>query len=160
MLGRGRRRAPGIDPFELRQPWRRPVQEALQAQARYQRAVSGVAAGPLRERLDDVGRRIEEATLECWRVARRGESLEDAVSALDGVGTRAPTDVAAKVAEAHEQLARLEAALGQAAATAVALSTRNAASTEAAVLGDDVDRLVNDLVALHSALDEVSGRGA
>lgn len=154
---RRRRRRVRIDPFGVGEPWRHLVKSALQAQARYDRAVSGVAAGPLRERLDDIGRRIEEGTQECWRVAQRGDALQDAISLLDDGEAKA--GLAATVSDTREHLARLEAGLGQAAAGAVELSARHATAGEAAALGDGVDHLVDDVTALRFALDDVSAAG-
>jgi hypothetical protein len=178
MPGRWRRHRhlPRIDPFEVGQPWGRFVQGALQAQARYQRAVSAIAAGPLRERLDDIGRRIEEGVQTCWHVAQEGAALEDLESGLDLAGARrrlaasdavGPTVVslqaqvaagerlAAMVAEAKERLARLEAGLGLAAATAAELSARRATPAEATGLGDDVEHLVAEMSSLRAAQEEV-----
>lgn len=189
MFGRGRerRRAERIDPFEVGEPWRRFVQGALQSQARYQRAVSGVAAGPLRERLEDIGRRVEEATQECWRTARRADALEAAVSAVDVAGTRARLEAAssdagqagdedptvaslraqlstaerleAMVAGAQGQLARVEAGLGRAAATAVELCAHRAGSADTTALSSDIDGLVDDITALRTAFAETQALG-
>ncbi|CAN5838275.1 hypothetical protein BH24ACT2_BH24ACT2_07950 [soil metagenome] len=183
---RRRRHSQRIDPFGVGEPWRRFVREALQAQARYQQGMSGVAAGPLRERLDDIGRWVDQAAQECWRVAQRGDALEDAVSALGVVGLRARLAAAASdevelsaprvaslqaqlaavermeamVAQAQEQLAHLEAGLGQVVASAVELSTRSAASMDATDLGHDVDHLVDEMASLRSALEETRALGA
>jgi hypothetical protein len=138
--------------------------------------VSAIAAGPLRERLDDVGRRIEEGVQTCWHVAQEGAALEDLESGLDLAGARrrlaasdavGPTVVslqaqvaagerlAAMVAEAKERLARLEAGLGLAAATAAELSARRATPAEATGLGDDVEHLVAEMSSLRAAQEEV-----
>lgn len=86
VLSLARRRRPPrperIDPFTVGETWRRYVRAALQAQARYRRAVGSVAPGPLRERLDEIGRRVDEGAQECWHIAQRGDALDDAVSAL------------------------------------------------------------------------------
>lgn len=156
MPGRWRRRPRPvrIDPFGVGEPWRHFVREALQAQARYRHAVAGVAAGPLRERLDDVGRRIDEATRECWRVALQGEALADTASTLEeGSAKKRLTTM---VADAQEHLGRVEAGLDQAVAGAVELSARLAASTDAIGLGDDVEHLVDELASLRFALGEVA----
>jgi hypothetical protein len=72
-----------IDPFALGEPWRHFVREALQAQARYRQAVGAMRPGPLRERLEDIGRRIDTGVRECWRIARHGHALEKGLRALD-----------------------------------------------------------------------------
>lgn len=152
---RRRRRRELIDPFGVGEPWRRFVQRALQAQARYHRAASGVAPGPLRERLDDIGRRIDQATQECWRVARRGDGLADAVAALDESDTKVRLET--MVSDAREQLARLETGLAQAVDSAVELSVRSAHAPDIAVAGDDVQHLEDEIATLRSAMDELSG---
>lgn len=76
------RRTERIDPFTVGETWRRYLRGALNAQARYDRAVGSVAPGPLRDRLEEIGRRVDQGVRECWRVAQRGDALDDAVAAL------------------------------------------------------------------------------
>lgn len=79
-------RKPRVERIELAglpEPWRHFVREALDAQRRYGRAVATAAAGPLRDRLHEIGARIEEGVRECYRIARRGAALEGGLSALD-----------------------------------------------------------------------------
>ncbi|MGH8976477.1 MAG: hypothetical protein ACRDV7_00270 [Acidimicrobiia bacterium] len=73
----------GIDPKALSQPWARYVHEALQARRRYDEVVRTAHAGPIRDRLIEIGARIDEAVQECWRVARHGDALEDGVTSLN-----------------------------------------------------------------------------
>ena len=155
---RRRRRRERIDPFGVGDPWRRSVQRALQAEARYRQAVSGVAPGPLRERLDDIGGRIEQATEECWRMARRGDALEDAVAALDEGDAKVRLE--ATVTDARAQLGRLEAGLAHAVNRAVELSVHSADIPDPAGPDDDMQRLEDEIAALRSAMDELSGPGA
>jgi hypothetical protein len=84
------RRAHGdrIDPFTLKTQWRKPVHEALQAQRRFDDAVRKADAGPLRERLSEIGQRIDTGVRACWRVAQRGEAIEDGLKTLDVEGTK------------------------------------------------------------------------
>lgn len=159
-----RRSRERIDPFGVGEPWRRFVQGALQAQARYHLTVSAVPPGPLRERLEGIGRRIDEGVKECWRVAQQGDALQDAVSALDLAGAPAHEAtgerIAAMVGEAKDRLARLQAGLGQAVAGAVELSARSAPHGDAADLGHGVDSLVEEMASLRCALDEAGRLGA
>jgi len=76
-------RAERIELAGLPEPWRHFVREALDAQRRYGRAVATAAPGPLRDRLDEIGDRIDEGARECYRIARRGAALEGGLSALD-----------------------------------------------------------------------------
>ena len=72
-----------VDPFSLREPWRRAVQEALAAQNRFRQATAGVAAGPLQDRLTAIGAQLERGVAEAGRVARRGQTLEDVRRQID-----------------------------------------------------------------------------
>ena len=72
-----------IDAFRVGEPWRGFVLDAQQAQARFDRTVSRMRPGPLRERLGDVGRRLAEGVTESWRIARQGDALQGAFQQLD-----------------------------------------------------------------------------
>lgn len=131
----------GIDPFAVQEPWRRFVQDALAARARFDEAVRAMDAGPLRDRLGEIGDRLDDAVRETWRVARRGHTLAQARSRVDtatieaelaDAETRqaaAPDDPrAAQVAEAvRSQLAsaqRMQAVTEDAASTLRLLDAR------------------------------------
>lgn len=149
-----------IDPFTVSETWRRYMRGALNAQARYDRAVGSVAPGPLRDRLEEIGRRVDQGVRECWRVAQRGDALDDAVSALavprpgdrleaahqdpggaDGDGAdavvrslQAQVDTAERLTAvaggAKQRLALLVARLDEAVAAAVELSMQLGSSTD------------------------------
>src|SRR5919106_2442022 len=53
------RRGERIDPFTLQEPWRRYVQEALQARNRFNEAVARTRAGPLRDHLAEIAARMQ-----------------------------------------------------------------------------------------------------
>jgi hypothetical protein len=72
-----------IDPFTLHDPWRRFVQEALQSRARFAQAVDRAPAGPLRDRLSEIGERVQAGVEQCWLIARRGEALVVARRGID-----------------------------------------------------------------------------
>jgi hypothetical protein len=78
-----RKRAERIELASLPEPWRHFVREALDAQRRYRGALATATAGPLRERLTDIGTRIDQGVRECHRIARRGAALEGGLTALD-----------------------------------------------------------------------------
>jgi hypothetical protein len=175
------------DPFALSEPWRFYVREALQASARYQRAVAGARSGPLRERLEEIGQRVEEGVEECWRIAKRGDTLEDGLRTLDVAGTQrelaaaeadrtrgaSPTldkaieSLRAQVSsaermhrvaqEARDQLRLLDARLDEAVTRAVELSLQTGEDVDLTGLGSDVDTLVQDMESLRAALEETSG---
>lgn len=69
----------------LAEPWAGFVREALVAQRRFERAVSTADAGAIRERLTDIGARIDDGVRECNRIARRGQELDAALAQLEPV---------------------------------------------------------------------------
>jgi hypothetical protein len=81
-----------IDPRTLSEPWSRFVSEALQARRRFDDVVRSVDAGPIRDRLAEIGARVSDAVRECWRVARRGDALVAGVRSLDLDDARAQLD--------------------------------------------------------------------
>jgi len=87
-----------IDPFTLGEPWRHFVSSALQARRKFDDAVRGAKAGPLRDRLEEIAARLDDAVQECWRVARQGQVLTDGRSQLS-------------TQEAQSELAELERTL-------------------------------------------------
>ena len=88
------RRARGerVQPSAVAEPWRHFVRDALRARDRFAQAVHRSRPGPLRDRLEDVGRRLDQAVDECWRIARQGDSLEGALRQLDAQAVRAELD--------------------------------------------------------------------
>jgi hypothetical protein len=72
-----------IDPFALKEPWRRYVQEALQARNRFDEAVGRTRPGPLRDHLADIAERMHTGVEECWLIAKRGQALVDARRGID-----------------------------------------------------------------------------
>jgi hypothetical protein len=77
------RRGERIDPFALKEPWRRYVQEALQARNRFDEAVGRTRPGPLRDHLADIAERMHTGVEECWLIAKRGQALVDARRGID-----------------------------------------------------------------------------
>ena len=170
-----------IDPFTLGEPWRRAVQDALQAQARFREAVSDTRRGPLHERMTEIGGRIDHGVDEAWRVARQGQALvaarkridtveaqqelaavqgrQDAASAKTAESLRAQLAsadrLAATIEEARARLRLTNARLDEAVARAAELSVAADDVSQLEGLGDDVDALVTDLEALRLGLEEV-----
>ncbi len=176
-----------IDPFAVGEPWRRYVADALQARTRFADAVAGLRSGPVRDRLLDVQRRLEEGVQECWAVARRGAQLDRARDAVQADAARAeltrlesgevsgadPARVEAlraRVAsfdrlttveqESLGTLRVLQARLDEVVARGIELSMRTDDDVDAASgLGGEVDDVVLELEALRQALEE-TGTGA
>ena len=72
-----------VNPSAVQEPWRSFVKDALSAQARFDRTVSRMETGPLRERLAGVGERLGDGVHECWRIACQGNNLQSAYWQLD-----------------------------------------------------------------------------
>lgn len=167
-----------IDPFTVGEPWRSMVQRSQSTARRFDDAVRQTPAGPLHDRLADVGRRVDAAVREGWAIARRGHALDRAVVNLDipsiqrqlaevqrGGGDpqiaqavrnqlQSAERLANVAADARARLARLNAELDETVARTVELSLSSADMAAAQPLGADLDALVGELETLRVALDE------
>jgi hypothetical protein len=180
--GDARRTRERIDPFTLSEPWRRYVQGALSAQARFERTVESMHAGPLRDRLGLIGHRVGDAVAEVWRIASGGHTLDRGLTTLDTRGARArlaeleaadPLDphttatvssleaqlnTASRMEQvsstAQSQLRLLDARLEELVARAVELAV-GGSTAGVGGLGDDVDVLVQEMEALRQAVEEI-----
>ncbi|HSK96372.1 MAG TPA: hypothetical protein VK891_07140 [Euzebyales bacterium] len=169
-----------VDPRRLRDPWRTHVREALQAEQRFAEAVGSTSPGPLRERLDGMGDRVADAVSECWRIANRGQQLEDALGKLEPIGQleaklarasgndnlssaiRSQIDSYRRIEQTavttRERLQLLEARLDETVARAVEVGLRAGDPVEIGALDDDVESLVNEMEALRRGLEETAGQ--
>jgi hypothetical protein len=173
-----------IDPMSISDPWRGFVRDALDAQRRYRKAVSAASPGPLRDKLVDIGERIDAGVGECWRIARRADALVDAIGNLDVAGARkdleaakqdarsqtqqgtveslqAQVDTANRLIDvaqgAEDKIKLLNARLDEAVARAVELSIKAEDVGELGGLGGQVDDLVSEMESLRVSLDEAGG---
>ena len=176
---------PSIDPFAVGEPWRRLVQSAVRAQSRYRELLAGTSAGPTRDKLEGIGAEVDAAVSECWRIARRGDDLGNALDGMDMAQVRQQlaaidadeTDpavtgqadalrsriatydrVAASSAETERQLRLLVARLEETATRGTELSLTTGADPGLAALGTDVTHVVEELEALRLAFDELQPR--
>jgi hypothetical protein len=69
-----------IDLAGLSQPWRAYMKDAMEAQRRYARAVATADPGPLRDRLTEIGARLDAGVRECYRIAGARAALENGLS--------------------------------------------------------------------------------
>jgi chemotaxis regulatin CheY-phosphate phosphatase CheZ len=154
------------------------VSNAQKARRKFDEAVRTARSGPMRERLTEIGGRLDDAVDECWRVARQGQALADARGQLDTQDAQrelASLDVSSpsqsKTAEAlHAQIASaerlettindardrlrlLDARMDEAVARAVELSVEGG-DADLGGLGSDVEGLVGDMEALRQGLEE------
>lgn len=160
VLGRRPAGAP-IDPFAVGEPWRHFVRDALQAQARFRRTVGTVPPGPLRDRLDDIGARVDGAVAECWRIARHGHAIDRALRDLSpSLPSQAATAarLTAAASDARDRLRLVDARLDEAAARAAELALgRPDGAADAAGLSRELEAVVSELESLRLALEEVEG---
>jgi hypothetical protein len=138
-----------IDPFTLDEPWRRAVQDALQARQRFDESIRAARSGPLRDRLREIGDRVGVGVDEAWRVARQGQVLVDARKRID-------------TAEAHRDLAELAERAGDPAPVGSAVE-QTAASLQAQLASAErLDRTIADardrLRLTNARLDEAAAR--
>lgn len=174
-----------VDLRSLRDPWRTFVADAVDARARYHRALGTARSGPLRERLAEIGQRLDTGVDESWRIAQRGMALESALSQLDDpavvrnrleTARRAgdsrrdladslqaqleSTERVARVAvQARDRLQLLDARLDEAVARAVELALSADSPAAVGALRSDVDAVVGDMEALRQALEETHRPG-
>lgn len=183
-VGRKPGRAP-VDASRVPEPWAAYVREAEDAARRYRRALAGVGAGPVAERLREIGERVDDGVRECARIAARGAQLdaaaasmehpdriterlaalvgrEDAVAEQTRASLRAQLDAARRIAttrrQVGEQLQLLDARLDEAVARAIelGLAVDDLDAASARALGTDVEDVVSDMEALRQALEETA----
>lgn len=180
-----RERKERIDPFTLQEPWRRFVQEALQARNRFDETIRRIESGPLQDHLTTISQRMHTGVEESWKIAQRGQTLVRARRGIDvddverqraELAAGDPSDpshdlVATSldqqkataerldrvISQAHSQLRMLDARMDEAVARALELSTQSVTQASVGTLGNDVDNLVTEMEALRQALDETHG---
>lgn len=81
-----------VNPYALGEPWRHLVLDAQKARSRFDKVVDQARPGPLRERLAELGRRLDQAVDECWRIARQGNALQAGLGQLDAPSVTAELD--------------------------------------------------------------------
>ena len=167
---------PRIDPFALGEPWKRLVQDAVQAQNRFADVVRAARSGPTRERLDDIGDRIAEGVEDAWAIGQAGGLLTDARRRIDvarlqrriaeteaggetAAALQAQLDSAARldatIADTRDRLQLTTARLDEAVVRAAEVAARAGDPAGLEALDSDVELLVEDLEALRQGLDEV-----
>lgn len=177
--------ARSIDPFAVNEPWRRFVQDALKAQNHFADAVAGARAGPLRERLQEIGRALDTGVQKAWDTAKQGQTLRDARRRIDtnqveqrlrsfrssddpnaakAIGSLEAQLASAQrldviTADAESKLRLLQAQLDEAVARAAELSVRAGDVGELAGIEDDITNVSDQMEALRLALEETEQLG-
>jgi hypothetical protein len=180
---------PRVDPFAVGEPWRRFVIDAQAARRRFDEAVRTMDRGPVRDRLVEIGDRLDEGLAETWRVARRGHNLTAARMNIDvrgisaelaqaeAVAAAAPDPRADRTVEALRSqlqsaqrmdaviadtvatLRLLDARLDEAVTRAIELSAGREDLVHAGVVDGEVDGIVNEMESLRAALEEAGAAG-
>jgi hypothetical protein len=171
-----------VDPALVSAAYRAPVEDALRARRQFAELVAGVASGPLRDRLDELGGRVDAGVLAVWGTATHAMELERVLATLDpervtdqlkrarrdGADPAVVEPLAARFAsvqrllnaldEMRRGLPLLEARLGTAVARTAELTlTSPAASAPAALdaLSAELDGVTLELHALTAATHEL-----
>ncbi len=77
-----------IDPFALSEPWRQIMQQANSAGRKLRATVTAANAGPLKQALESIAGQLEHGLSEAWKIAQRGDEIDDAVRLLDPTALR------------------------------------------------------------------------
>lgn len=175
-------RRTSLDPFTVGEPWRQFVQGATRSGSKLHQTIDGADAGPLKDRMDSIASRLDQGLDETWKIARRGDQIDDTIRRLDPTALRSKLetlqarsssstpDIEAAIASVENQLEsvrRLELESKKTADRLRLTQTRldelvSRAAEVAIGAGDtdayehDVDDLVIELEALRLAVDETN----
>ncbi len=174
-----------IDPFTINEPWRRFVQDALQARSRFDDVVAGAKPGPLRDRLKEIGRSLEAGVRSTWDTAREGQLLRDARRKIDVAQVQrrlqqvrdaadataeamtrsleAQLQVAARLdavsAEAESKLRLMVVQLDESVAHAAGMSVRAGDVSDLVGIETEIAQVAEQMHALRLALEETNQLG-
>ena len=171
-----------VDAFALSEPWRGYVQGAQSSKLRYDRVVASTPTGPIRDRLTELGGRLDAGIADCWRIASRGDTIDSALGQLNtpqaqlelaearrqlsARGTSPSLESTIRSLEAQVASAdRMKNVSGDARDRLRLLDARldelvaravevSVGSGDSGALSGDVDDIVNDLESLRLALEE------
>lgn len=177
-----------IDAFALSEPWRGYVQGAQNAKARFDRVVDSTAPGPIRDRLAELGSRLDDGIADCWRSANRGDTIDDAQRQLRTAEAQLELTDARRQQRERGSSPALESTIRSLEAQmkssermqAVSVDARDklrlldarldelvaravevsVGSADSGALSGDVDDIVNDLEALRQALEDTDRAAA
>ncbi len=179
---RGERRE-RLDPFTVGEPWRQFVQSATRSGTKLHQTIDGAAPGPLKDRMESIGSRLDDGLRETWEIARRGDQIDATIRRLDPTALRSKLaslqarsaanpapDIDAAIVSVESQLEsvqRLELESSKTADRLRLTQTRldelvSRAAEVSIGAGDtdayehDVDDLVIELEALRQAVDETN----
>lgn len=173
-----------VDVRRLAEPWRSLMDSVLDARRRYDVAVHAVRPGPLRERLDDVRGRLDDAVEQAGAIATSGDALSGARAQIDLAALRSERStteagpstqrrdqtigaIDAQIASAerldgtigdtYDRLRLLDARLDETVTRTVELTATQVEAVDVSGLGSEVDGIVSDLESLRQAVEEADG---
>lgn len=177
---------PSTDVRNLQEPWRGLMQGVLDARRRYDHAISSVQAGPLRDRLVEVGTRLDAAVDDAGRIARAGNTLSDGRQQIDVDAVRAELDAARAaprtersdatiqaisaqldsaerldrtIYDTYDRLRLLDARLDETVTRTVELAVIQADAGAVGGIGSEVDAIVSEMESLRLAVEETDAAG-
>ena len=168
-----------VDPAAVPRRWAGAVADAVEARRRWRDLVDGIRPGPVRDRLDVLGARVDEGVLAVWEAVVRAVEAERITATLEPDRVtddykRAKRDPSADPAlvealsarfasvqrvlntldETEERLRLLDARLGAAVARGAEVAL--AAGRGGDELGAELDAVVGELGALRASLEDLS----
>jgi hypothetical protein len=173
-----------LDPFSVGEPWRQFVQGAQRSASKLHATVENTSEGPLKTRMESIVARLDSGLQETWRIARRGDQIDDTVRQLDPVALESKlrslrgrnestpsADLEAAIESVESQIASTQRLKDESKRTADTLrlaQTRfdelvSRAAEVSIGAGDtdtyehDVDDLVVELESLRLAVEETNG---
>lgn len=171
----------GSDVRGLVDPWRSLMTSVLDARHRYDKAIESIRPGPLRDRLVEVGGRMDTAVDDANRIARAGNTLTEGRKQINLPSIRQELELARSapptertgqtidainaqiasaerldrtIADTHDRLRLLDARLDETVTRTVELAATQAESDDASGLGSEVDDIVAEMESLRQAVEE------
>lgn len=109
-----------IDPFAVGEPWRQFVKGAQRSATRLRETIETTRAGPLQDRLVAVADKLDHGLEETFRIARRGDEIDAAVTRLDPTALRSKLqtlELQRDAAPNHQLDAAIDSVVSQLAST-------------------------------------------
>ncbi len=175
---------PGADVRGLVDPWRSLMQGIIDARHRYDKAIASVQPGPLRDRLAEVGTKLDDAVDDAARIARAGNALSEGRKQIDVPRIRLDLDFAKSspqserssqtiqaieaqlesadrldrtIYDTYEQLQLLDARLDETVTRTVEIAVTQVDAQAMGGIGSEVESIVSEMEALRQAVEETDG---
>ena len=172
---------PTVSPRQLQEPWRQTLAGVHAARRRFDEAMRGLRPGPLRERLGDLGGRLDVAVAEAGRVAAAGNALQHGRRRIDTNGLQlelaqaramppspgndqviaaleaqvaSATRLDATIQTTWNRLRVLDARIDESVTRTVELAATQQESDELGGLDTEINSIVDEMEALRQAIEE------